>query len=73
MQNIDEIYKQYAETVYKYIFCLSGDKNLTKQVRNENENIITVSTKEGRHGAVISKHPSVTNAQIKERVQEALS
>lgn len=63
----------YASYLGIPVAFLSGDKNLTKQVRNENENIITVSTKEGRHGAVISKHPSVTNAQIKERVQEALS
>lgn len=35
MQNIDEIYKQYAETVYKYIFCLSGDKNLSEEIMQE--------------------------------------
>ncbi len=23
MQDIEEIYKEYAKTVYKYIFCLS--------------------------------------------------
>lgn len=35
MQNIDEIYKQYAETVYKYIFCLSGDKTLSEEIMQE--------------------------------------
>ena len=63
----------YASYLGVPVAFLSGDKNLTKQVRNENENIVTVSTKEGRHGAVISKHPNVTNKEIEERVFEALS
>lgn len=63
----------YASYLGVPVAFLSGDKNLTKQVIKENEEIITVATKEGVHGAVISKHPEVTNKLIEERVQEALS
>ena len=63
----------YASYLGVPIAFLSGDKNLTKQVINANENIITVSTKEGIHGAVISEHPNITNQLIEERVEEALS
>ena len=55
----------YASYLGVPVAFLSGDKNLTKQVRNENENIITVSTKEGRHGAVISKHPQLQTEKLK--------
>lgn len=63
----------YASYLGVPIAFLSGDKNLTKQVINENENIITVATKEGIHGAVVSNHPNITNQLIEERVKEALS
>jgi D-amino peptidase len=63
----------YASYLNVPVAFLSGDKNLTKLVKAENENIITVSTKEGVGGAVISKHPNVTNKEIEERVCEALS
>lgn len=63
----------YASYLGVPVAFLSGDKNLTKLVREENENIVTVATKEGSYGAVISKHPSVTNKEIEEGVQEALS
>ena len=67
---INALYASYKNVPVAF---LSGDKNLTKQVRNENENIITVATKERAPGAVISKHPNVTNQLIEERVAEALS
>ena len=63
----------YASYLGVPVAFLSGDKNLTKLVRHENENIVTVATKEGVHGAVISKHPSVTNKLIETEAQRALS
>lgn len=52
---------------------VSGDKNLTELIKKENENITTVATKEGVHGAVISNHPLVTDALIHKKVKEALT
>ena len=52
---------------------LSGDKELTHIVKEANEFIETVVTKEGSHGAVISRHPNVTNQEIEETVKKALS
>jgi len=31
MQNIEEIYNKYSKTVYKYIFCLSKDKEISEE------------------------------------------
>lgn len=63
----------YASYLGVPVAFLSGDKNLTKLVQEENPNIETVATKEGSHGAVISNHPAVTNKQIEETVKKALS
>ena len=36
MQDMEEIYKQYSKTVYKYIFCLSnGDEDLSEEITQE--------------------------------------
>ena len=35
MQDIEEIYKTHAKTVYKYIFCLSKDEELSKEIVQE--------------------------------------
>lgn len=67
---INALYASYLKVPVAFI---SGDKNITKLARNENENIVTVATKEGVHGAVISQHPNITNKQIEERVYESLS
>lgn len=32
MQNIEEIYKNYAGIVYKYIFCLTKNADLTEEI-----------------------------------------
>ncbi len=63
----------YASYLNVPVAFLSGDLKLTEIVHEANKFITTVATKEGSHGAVISKHPSVTNAQIKEGVKAALS
>lgn len=35
MQDIDKIYKKYGELVYKYIFCLTGNKDTTEEIVQE--------------------------------------
>lgn len=35
MQDIENIYKEYAKTVYKYIFCLTGNKELSEEIVQE--------------------------------------
>lgn len=36
MQNMEEIYKNYSKTVYKYIFCLSkGNSDLAEEITSE--------------------------------------
>ena len=35
MQDIEEIYKTHANTIYKYIFCLCNDKYLSEEIFQE--------------------------------------
>ena len=35
MQNIDEIYKQYFETVKKYLFCLTHNNDIAEELTQE--------------------------------------
>lgn len=35
MQNIEEIYKEHAKTIYKYLFCLSHDNQLAEEITQE--------------------------------------
>ncbi len=35
MQNIEEIYVQYANALYKYLFCLTGNKDLSEDLTQE--------------------------------------
>ena len=37
-----------------------------------NSNIVTVASKEGHHGAVVSKHPNLTVREISENVEKSL-
>ena len=32
MQNIEEIYKEHSNTVYKYLFCLTGNEDLSEEL-----------------------------------------
>ncbi|MFA6843426.1 MAG: M55 family metallopeptidase [Bacilli bacterium] len=54
------------------IAFLSGDYNLTKQVQAICDGIETVATKQGVYGAVVSKHPNITNQEIEDGVYNAL-
>ncbi len=66
---INALYAAYLEVP---VVFLSGDLKLTKAVQKLNPNIEVVATKEGRHGAVVSKHPNVTNQEIEEKVEKVL-
>lgn len=68
-----DINSLYATYLGVPVAFLSGDENLTKLVKEKNENIETVASKTGCHGAVISRHPSVVQAEIYETVKKALS
>ena len=35
MQNMEEIYKEYSTTVYKYLFCLTQNKELSEDLTQE--------------------------------------
>lgn len=35
MQNVEEIYKKYAQTVYKYLICLTGKEDIAEDLTQE--------------------------------------
>ena len=35
MQNIEEIYKEYSMTVYKYLFCLTQNRDISEELTQE--------------------------------------
>jgi len=35
MQNIEEIYREYSETVYKYLFCLTQNRDISEDLTQE--------------------------------------
>ncbi|HNZ74399.1 MAG TPA: M55 family metallopeptidase [Bacilli bacterium] len=51
---------------------LSGDLKLTESVKKLFPEAEVVATKEGRHGAVVSRHPNITNQEIEDKVELAL-
>ena len=35
MQNMDELYRSYFQTVFKYLFCMTHDANLSEELTQE--------------------------------------
>ncbi len=35
MQNIEKIYKQHSNAVYKYLFCLTGNADISEELTQE--------------------------------------
>lgn len=35
MQDIEQVYKEYFETVYKYLFCLTHNKDISEELTQE--------------------------------------
>lgn len=36
MQDMEQIYEQYFETVYKYLFCLTRNSDIAEKLTQEN-------------------------------------
>ena len=68
--DINSLYASYLNVPVAF---LSGDENLTKLVKEVNPNIVTVASKTGVHGAVLSKNPKVTEKEIYEGAKDAIS
>ena len=66
---INSLYASYLNVPVAF---LAGDENLTKLVKEVNPNIVTVASKTGVHGAVLSKNPKVTHREIFEGAKESL-
>lgn len=62
----------YAASLKLPIAFVSGDFELTQEVKALNGNIETVATKTGMHGATLSAHPSITNKKIYDGVLKGL-
>lgn len=43
MQNIEEIYKQYSQTIYKYLLCLTDNEDISEELTQET---FTIAVKE---------------------------
>lgn len=54
------------------VIMVTGDKTLCEFVKSVDENIVTVETKDGVGGCAISKHPNVTNREIRKATKTAL-
>ncbi len=62
----------YAQTLKVPVIMVSGDQRLMELVKEENDRTITVATKEGLHGAIISKHPEAVYEEIKQGTENAI-
>lgn len=62
----------YASSLNVPVAFLSGDKDLTENVKIENENIETVASKTGMHSACLSEHPKRTCELIQKYAKEGL-
>ena len=68
-----DINAMYAACLGVPVIFLSGDEALCNHVKEYNPDAEVVVTKTGRGGAVISRHPEVTNQLIMEGVKEVLT
>jgi len=48
MQDIEEIYNNYAQIVYKYIFCLTKNKELSEWIRKDLDSVILFKSRSNR-------------------------
>ncbi len=63
----------YSQTQFNVpVILVCGDDNLTRLVKADNNNIETVSTNIGLHGAIITKHPSLIHDEIKANTRKAI-
>lgn len=62
----------YAKQKQVPVLFVSGDVNLTNQVKKENDNIQVVATNKGMHGAIVTQHPDIIQKKIYEKTKEAI-
>lgn len=67
---INALYASYLGVPCAFI---SGDEEICRQAKEAVPNIVTVASKIGRHCAVQSKHPAVTQREILEGAKKAIS
>lgn len=48
MQNIEEIYKEYSTTVYKYLFCLTQNRDISEELTQETFSVAVEDIKKFR-------------------------
>lgn len=54
MQDMEEIYKQYSKVVYKYIFCLTQNEELSKEIVQETFLVAVKNSKQFRGNSKIT-------------------
>ena len=54
MQNIEKIYKKYSNTVYKYLFCLTGKDELSEELTQETFSIAVKEIKKFKGNCKVS-------------------
>lgn len=62
----------YAKLKKVPVILVTGDVSLTNDVKKENDNIATVPTNEGMHGAIIAKHSDIIQNEIYEKTKETI-
>ena len=50
MQNIEKIYEEYSKIVYKYLFCLTNNKDISEELTQETfyKAILKIDTFKGK-------------------------
>lgn len=54
MQNIEEIYKEHSNAVYKYLFCLTGSEDLSEELTQETFSIAVKEIKKFKGNCKVS-------------------
>ena len=54
MQNIEEIYKEHSNAVYKYLFCLTGNDELSEELTQETFSIAVKEIKKFKGNCKVS-------------------
>lgn len=54
MQNIEEIYKEHSNAVYKYLFCLTGSEDLSEELTQETFAIAVKEIKKFKENCKVS-------------------
>ena len=64
MQNIEEIYKEYFKTVYKYLFCLTSNHDLAEELTQETFYKAVKKIQHINHTIIYKKSPPEVNIAL---------